>query len=107
MFLWQKEKTRRVTGFENVMCATSKRLQMQGAPEADTGSVHERTLRMAAEEQRRRWTFYEVALLLLLDLVFGCAALGTFPRLAATLGGGAAGAAFEYRHVCHLRDVSW
>ena len=30
-------------------------LQMQGAPEVDTGSVHERTLRMATEEQRRRW----------------------------------------------------
>jgi hypothetical protein len=30
---------------------------MQGAPEADTGSVHERTLRMADEEQRRRWGF--------------------------------------------------
>ncbi len=28
--------------------------QMQGAPEDDTGSVHGRTLRMAAEEQRRR-----------------------------------------------------
>ncbi len=28
---------------------------MQGAPEDDTGSVHGRTLRMAAEEQRRRW----------------------------------------------------
>ena len=32
---------------------------MQGAPQADTGSVHERTLRMAAEEQRRRWAFID------------------------------------------------
>jgi hypothetical protein len=29
--------------------------QMQGAPEDETGGVHGRTLRMAAEEQRRRW----------------------------------------------------
>ncbi len=35
----------------------ARKVQMQGAPEADTGSVHERTLRMAAEEQRRRWAF--------------------------------------------------
>ena len=34
-----------------------QKFQMQGAPEDDTGSVHERTLRMAAEEQRSRWTF--------------------------------------------------
>jgi hypothetical protein len=39
------------------MCEGFQKLQMQGAPEDDTGSVHERTLRMAAEEQRCRWIF--------------------------------------------------
>jgi len=39
------------------LCGLAKKLQMQGAPEDDTGSVHGRTLRMAAKEQRRRWTF--------------------------------------------------
>jgi len=41
----------------NICERLARKPQMQGAPQADTGSVHERTLRMAAEEQRRRWGF--------------------------------------------------